>query len=251
MADLMSGMLSTGQVMGGISAVTMGLYYLFLILIVAGVAIVAWKKKVFYRFPVKVKLFVLRNDGKWYEDEKGDKARRKVDKKKGAEVYQFKSSRADWQPPSFDKLGMTNKGKSVLYLKEIGDEKYEIIDPAEFVTADRSKFKEAATENVDRHWRNVQSEAADQKWAEDDRFKKLIDALPIILSIFGVALFFYIFGQYVAIPLMQQAVGQGGAVLEKAVEVLNQTNMLVDAQMRYMEALGITPMVVQNGTGVV
>ena len=220
---------------------------IFFIGIISGVTwFILVKKKWLAKFPVIVDIFKINNGVLQRID--SDKARR-VKKKDGEEYYEFKKRNIKWHPPTFEALISGPKNTSKLFLKELSQDEFEIIEPKTFLTANANDYDKVENEQVIRFWKNLEENKAHFKWNKDSKWDKLINALPIVLSLFGLGLFFYFFGTYVLVPTLASA-GRGD-------ELLKQSMAMLDASMRYMEAMGIRPNItngtvaVVNGTGVI
>ena len=196
------------------------------------------------KYPVKVDIFKIMNGSlKWVE---GDSARR-VKKKDGEEYYEFKKRNVKWNPPTFQAMVNTTKGNSKLYLKELSHDNFEIINPAAFVTGKEEDYKRIETDHVVKFWNVLEHNKANYKWNKDDKWKKLIDALPIVLSLFGLGLFFYFFGTYILVPTLGQA-NSGQVLLQQSMELLDKSTTYIDTLLRLN---GINPTVPANGTVVI
>jgi len=204
----------------------------FALILVGGIVFVIWRKRWFVKFPTRAMIFRMRGKDLFLVDE--DKARRVKNKKDGEIYYEFqKRAGLKWKPPSFEFLSPTTKNKSVMFLKELAQDDFEIIDPKAFLATTPEEYEKIEHEEVDRFFKNVQDDKAKIKWRQESSFKKLMDALPLIMSIMGVALFFYIFGQYVAIPLIQQYSG----MFNQASLINEQSMALLDKSTSYVEML--------------
>ena len=231
MIDVMSGVTTVVTLLIFIGAIGFGFWFLT-------------KNKKLGRFPVAVDIFQVKNGSlKWVD---GDSARRKK-KKDGEEYYEFKKRKIKWSPPTFQAMVNTAKGKSKLYLKELSHDSFEILDMAQLVTAGVVDYKKVETDHVVRFWKVLEGNKARFKWNKDNSWDKLINALPIVLSLFGLGLFFYFFGNYILVPTLATT-GTSNLVLEKATQVL-------DASIRYMEGMGVfnttANITIVNGTGVI
>jgi hypothetical protein len=215
--------------------------YIFLIGIFGVIVWLIMKKKWFAKFPVNVDIFKVENGICQWVD--ADKARR-IKKKDGEIFYQFKKRSVKWHPPTYEALLRSNKNTSKLYLKELSQDEFEIIDPKMFVTGKSEDYDRVEKESNVRFWKNLEENKAHFKWNKDNKWDKLINALPIVLSLAGLGLFFYFFGTYVLVPTLA-ASNQGTALLDQSMKML-------DTSMRYMEALGVHPDITSvNGTGVI
>jgi len=203
------------------------------------------RKKRFVKFPVFTFIFKVVNEKLHWVD--NDKTRR-VKKKDAEEYYEFKKRNIKWHPPTFEGLVPGPKNTSLLFLKELSQDEFEIIDPRKFISASPNDYDAIENEQVVRFWKNLEENKAHFKWNKDSKWEKLINALPIVLSLFGLGLFFYFFGTYVLAPTL--AASNQGQVL------LDQSMKMLDTSMRYMEAMGIHPNITNaitevNGTGVI
>lgn len=207
------------------------LQFVFLLVLFGGVGFILIKKNVFAKFPTTALIFRMRGEKMFLIDE--DKAKR-IKKKDGEIYYEFKKRPGvKWKPPSFEFLSPTTKNKSVMFLKELAQDDFEIIDPKTFISANSESYRLVEHEEIDRFYKNLQDEKARGKWKQEGRWDKLITALPTILSIMFIAIFFYIVGQYVIIPVMNQF---GGSV-NQAIILNNQSAVLLDKSTSYLDIL--------------
>lgn len=211
---------------------TYALQVIFLLILVGGILFVIWRKRWFVKFPTTAMIFRMRGKKMFVVDE--DRARRVKNRKDGEIYYEFKKRPGiKWKPPSFEFLSPTTRNKSVMYLKELAQDDFEIIDPKAFLSTSPKDYKKVEHEEVDRFFKNIQDEKARIKWRQESSIKKLMEALPLIMSIMGVALFFYIFGQYVAIPIINQYSG----MFAQAAILNEQSQLLLDKSTSYVELL--------------
>jgi hypothetical protein len=161
-----------------------------------------------------------------------DKARRV--KKKGSEKFDFKKRNTTWQPPTYEALVQAKKG-SLLFLKELSADDFEIIDPREFVKAMPSDYRRVEKNAMDKYFKNVEDAEADLKWNKENKWQKLIDALPVIIILIGSGLLIYFVMNYGILPVLDRA----SAVTDASARSLEKATEMLDKSMEYMSATGV------------
>lgn len=202
------------------------------LVIIAVIVLAAKRFKLFYKYPVDIEILKMMSDGKLRAYD-SDKARR-VREKDGEEYYDVKKRNFHWYPPTFQSQLLKSGGKKVkIYVRELSHNNWEIIDPSTLVKATSKDFQKMQDESTIRFWHNVESEKADIKWKKTDNWKKLMDLLPTAVMLMGIGIFIYLFGNYVIIPVLNQA----GAVNAQTTSVLKTASALLERSTQYVELI--------------
>ena len=202
-----------------------------LVIFIGAIGLVAWfltRNRKLGKFPVIVDIFQVKNGNlQWVE---ADRARRRK-KKDGEEYYEFKKRNVKLPAPTFEGLVNGPRGVSRLFLKELSHDEFEVIDPKSFITGKPDDYEKIEVEHNVRFWKNLEENKAHFKWNKENKWDKLINALPIVLSLFGLGLFFYFFGTYVLVPTLGAA-GQGQQLLEQSMSLLDKSTQYVELILR-------------------
>lgn len=200
--------------------------------IVAAVAFFLKRKKVFYKFPVDVMIFKIMNDGKLRAYDT-DKVRR-VHEQDNEEYFDVKKRGFKWYPPTFEAQLLKSDGKrTMIFVKELSHNNWEIMKPEELIGVDIDGFKKMQDENTIRFWKTVEDEKADIKWAKDNIWDQLKNWMPTILMIVGLGVFIWLFGSSILIPTMNTA----SAINTQTVEVLEKAANIMERSTEYLEIL--------------
>lgn len=191
------------------------------------------------KFPTDFDIFQIKNGSLQQVDT--DKGRR-VKKKDGEEYYQIKKRKFKWYPPTFEgQLGVSGGKRAKIYVQELSHNVWQVIDPKVFVTGKPEDYKILENEGTIRFWKNLEENKAKFKWNKDDKWKKIMDVLPLAIICVGVGLVFYFLGNYIIIPIMDRSAGIQG----QTVEVLNYSAQLMNKSVQYIDML--TQMLIANG----
>lgn len=199
--------------------------------VIGGIIFVLFKLKIFYRYPIQFDIFQVKNGVLQLVDT--DKGRR-VKKKDGREYFDVKKRNFRWFPPSFEgQVVMKGGKKAKIYVIELSHNEWEIINPKNFVKAKPEDYERLEKESLVRYWKNVEDDKADLKWRKEDKWKKILDALPTVVMFVGIGIFLYFFGTYVVVPVM----GSFGGITAQSQELLVQSSSLLEKSTQYVEML--------------
>jgi hypothetical protein len=257
MADLLPGMgnlmpvINPYDIASGLNLAVIAAF----VLILGGVfAFFAIKKKWFVKFPTSIEIMKVENGILTTVD--NDYGRRVVKKNKDGSIlelyYDIKKRNFKWYPPSFESSVATKKGKSKMYVRELYPNKWEIINPAAFVTGKTEDYKRTEGDELDSYFKNTQDLAAKNRYklpesGLDALIKGILPILPIAISVILLIVFF----TQVVFPMMgQYSVGQ--AYLQLTAEQINTSTNLLDKSTQYVEMLmRLNGYQVVNGTAVI
>lgn len=199
--------------------------------IIAAIVFLLFKFKLLYKFPVQFDIFQVKNGVLQLLDT--DKGRR-VKKKDERQYFDIKKRNFKWYPPSFEgQVAMKGGKKSKIYVVELSHNNWEMINPSSFVKAEPADYKRLEKESLVRYWKNVEDDKADIKWRKEDKWRKILDALPTVIMFVGIGIFLYFFGTYVVIPVM----GTFGGVTKTSQELLQQSTVLLEKSTEYVDLL--------------
>jgi len=199
--------------------------------IFVAVIFLMFKFKLLYKFPVQFDIFQVKNRVLQLVDT--DRGRR-VKGKDNREYFDIKKRNFKWYPPSFEGQVVIKGGKkSKIYVVELSHNDWEIIDPASFIKAEPTDYKRLEKETLVRYWKNVEDDKADLKWRKEDKWKKIMDAMPTVIMFVGIGIFLYFFGNYVVVPVM----GTFGGVTSQSQALLAQSIVLLEKSTQYVEML--------------
>src|SRR3990172_3701790 len=205
-----------------------------ILVFVAGLTLLVIKKRWFMKFPTIVHIFRMRGDSLSLIDI--DNIRR-VKKKDGEIYYEFrKRTGLKWKPPSFEMLGSTSKNKTVLYLKELSQDSFEVIDPRVFISTTPDQFKSVEHEEIDRFYKNVQDEKARLNWKLEGGWEKFLRAITPVLPIAVARIIFLLISTQVLLPAMDKANAITSAIQASNINLNASTNLL-DKSTAYIDLL--------------
>lgn len=214
--------------------------YVVLIVAMLGVfAFMAMRGGWFSKYPTEVDIFQVKSGSLQLVD--NDKARRRKNKKDGEEYYYFKKRKIKWKPPTFESLVQGKKGKSHLYLKELSQDEFEIIDPRVFITGNIDDYKKVESESLDRFYKNIQDDKADLKWNKQSTWDKLLPILTWVIPIMMIGILIWITVSYGVLPILDRVSGAAGIVNQQ----LNISTQILDKSITYIDYL--TRLLVANG----
>jgi hypothetical protein len=239
---------------GAMSAV----WVVVIIIALVGFAFLAIRGKWFIKFPIRTDIFQVRSGVLQAVDV--DMARRFVDKKTGEEWGELKKRNVKFKMPTFEatpamgreeylarssQVRSATQMKSKLYLKEITPDKFELVDPRDFVKSSVGEYTRMQEESTDRHWMGLQHEKSTIKYTNSDKWQKLRDALPTIITALAVAVIL-IFATDSYVKMVQAAAGGAAAVSD----AVRQSTQMMNMTMQYMEYMGFHPNAT-NGTVII
>lgn len=215
-----------------------GLFVLFVeVLMVFGglgaVVYFLWYKKAFSKYPIDVDIFQPRASGGLVLDK--DKLRRVKTKEK--EYFQFKKRGIEWIPPSFEKLVLTKKGKSKIYLLEPTRNQFQIVTP-NMTNPDGFNFKTFEEESLARFYKTTEDRRAEDKWRKKNTIDKLIPVITVAIVGVAMALIFYAVFTYGVNPLVEASRG----INDRAIDVLETASTVLEKSTEYVERVRPIPL---------
>jgi hypothetical protein len=247
MADIIPGIggISMPDPLSVTAGITNVMYAVILISIMAAIVMLGYKKKIFWKFPTKFE--VLKVEGGTVTGKYTDYGRRVVKKKNGVVTelyYDIKNANFHWIPPSYANMVPevkakfdgnnipSGKGKSTIFVKELSHNAWEVINLKDFVTGTKGEYDSIGSQEADSYFKNTTDDMIENKFKlSPSKWKPFIDALPILMSLLGIGLFFYFFGTYILVPTLDR----GNAAhddLAMAQQLLNQSTQYVEMLLR-------------------
>jgi len=221
--DALGGMMP--DAVGITAAFTQIINLVVIVAVIGGIMFLLLKLKILYKFPVEIDIFQVRNGRLQLVDR--DKARR-VKKKDGEEYYDVKKRSFKWYPPTFQgQLDVKGGKKTKLYVQELSHNEWQIIDPTSFIKAGDDAYRTLEREAQVRFWKNLEDSKDEMKWKKEDKLKKLMEALPVVIMFVGMGIFLYFFGTYVVGPVLDYS-NSGAVLLERASELLERSTEYVE-----------------------
>jgi hypothetical protein len=259
MADFASNVASSVDInaiaFGWAGAANILTYVIIAIIMAGGFVFVLWKSKALYSYPNTAMIYRIKNG---VLTEAGTDHFRKIeDKKSEKKEIEFKKTGKRWTFPTYEAYIQMKKG-SLLHLKELSENSYEIIDPKMFVFAKPEDYKRYETEAAMRFAKNTSDESLRNKYKADSPWKGIMDILPIAIVLVSIGIAFWLIGQFFLGPLMQSVTPIAATFLDRATQSLDASNRMFNAAMRFcgqsqacMDALGINSSYVIGNSSVI
>jgi hypothetical protein len=234
MADFASNVASSVDInaiaSGWAAAGNLMTYVIIAFIIAGGFIFVLWKSKALYSYPNTVMIYQIKNGV--LAAAGIDHIRKVEDKKNEKKEIEFKKTGKRWTHPTYEAFIQMKKG-SLLHLKELSENSYEIIDPKQFLFATPDDYKKYENEAAQRFAKNTSDESLRNKYKADNPWKGIMDILPVAIVLISVGIAFWLIGQFFLGPLMQQITPIAATLLDRAVSSLEASNRMFDAAMRF------------------
>jgi len=190
--------------------------------IIGGIAFVLLKKKMFTKWTWDVTVFL--------PNGMEQKLRGRRVSKRDGEVYGELSNGDTFNPPSHDRMVSRKKGRPHLYLFSPIRKQYKIVNPKILGNPKMVSFKLAEGKSVLDFWKSTEYRKADIKWQKKNVWAQLVPFMTVAMIVVGFAVVFYVVFEYGVMPLIDR----GTAVNERAIDVLEQTGVLLDKAVEFV-----------------